>query len=126
MIELLKTASLIVGFNHVRFDYEVLRPYSDANLRALPNLDILLHVQAALGHRLSLDQLAECTLGAKKSGSGLDAVRWFREGRMDLIEQYCREDVRITRDLYAFGRENGHLLYRPRSGPSVARIPVNW
>jgi DEAD/DEAH box helicase domain-containing protein len=56
---------------------------------------------------------------------GLEAVRWFREGRMDLLEQYCCEDVRITRDLYRFGLENGFLLYRRKDG-QVARIPVEW
>jgi DEAD/DEAH box helicase domain-containing protein len=125
LVELLKGADLVVGFNHVRFDYEVLSAYTRARLRALPNLDILLHVQAALGFRLKLDHLAEFTLGRKKSGDGLDSVRWFREGRMDLIERYCRDDVEITRDLYRFGLEHGHLLYR-REGRGVSEIAVDW
>ncbi|MBM3303395.1 MAG: ribonuclease H-like domain-containing protein, partial [Deltaproteobacteria bacterium] len=125
LIELLKEASLIVGFNQIRFDYEVLRPYTKDDLRALPNLDIFQHVQAALGHRLSLNQLAECTLGTAKSGSGLDAARWFREGRMDLVEQYCRDDVRITRDLYFYGVGKGFLLYR-RKNSRIGKIPVDW
>ena len=125
LIELLKGADLVVGFNHVRFDYEVLSAYSPERLKALPNLDILLHVQAALGFRLKLDHLAEFTLGRKKSGHGLDAARWFREGKMDLIERYCRDDVAITRDLYRFGLEKGFLLYR-REGQGVSKIPVDW
>ena len=125
LIELLKGADLVVGFNHVRFDYEVLSAYSPERLSALPNLDILLHVQAALGFRLKLDHLAEFTLGRKKSGHGLDAARWFREGKMDLIERYCRDDVAITRDLYRFGLEKGFLLYR-REGQGVSKIPVDW
>ena len=44
---------------------------------------------------------------------------------MDLLEEYCRDDVRITRDLYRFGCENGYLLYRRKNG-QVARIPVTW
>jgi DEAD/DEAH box helicase domain-containing protein len=125
LIALLRQASLIVGFNHVRFDYEVLRPYTNENLRALPNLDIFEHVEAALGHRLSLGQLAQYTLGATKSGSGLDAARWFREGRMDLLEQYCRDDVRITRDLYLYGVEKKFLLYKRRTS-RIGKIPVDW
>ncbi|MDQ7785191.1 MAG: DUF1998 domain-containing protein [Desulfomonilaceae bacterium] len=125
LIQLLKQSELIVGFNQMRFDYEVLAAYTDEDLRALPNLDILLAVQARLGHRLSLDQLAAVTLGEKKSGSGLQAAAWFRQGRMDLLEQYCKDDVRITRDLYLYGLEKGHLLYRPK-GRGVARIPVDW
>ncbi|MGO9569204.1 MAG: DEAD/DEAH box helicase [Desulfomonilaceae bacterium] len=125
LIKLLKGADLVVGFNHVGFDYEVLSAYSSERLRALPNLDILLHVKASLGFRLKLDHLAEITLGRKKSGHGLDAARWFREGKMDLIEQYCRDDVAITRDLYRFGLEKGFLLYR-REGRGVSQIPVDW
>jgi DEAD/DEAH box helicase domain-containing protein len=95
------------------------------NLRALPNLDILVDVQSELGHRLSLDQLAATTLGEKKSGSGLQAAEWFREGKMELLEQYCKDDVRITRDLYRYGLEKGHLLYKPR-GRKVAKVQVDW
>lgn len=125
LIELLKSADLVVGFNQMRFDYEVLSAYTKENLRALPNLDILLKIHQTLGHRLNLDHLAENTLGIRKSGHGLEAVKWFREGRMDLIEKYCRDDVQITRDLYRFGVENGYLLYRPVGSP-VTKIAVRW
>ena len=125
LIDLLKSADLVVGFNQIRFDYEVLSAYTREDLRALPNLDILADIAEVLGFRLALDHLAQSTLGRKKTGMGLEAVLWFREGRMDLLEQYCCEDVRITRDLYQFGLENGFLLYR-RKGGQVARIPVEW
>lgn len=125
LIALLKRADLVVGFNQMRFDYEVLRAYSSENLRALPNLDMLVEVHNHLGFRLSLDHLGEVTLGRKKTGHGLDAIKWFREGRMDLLEAYCKEDVAITRDLYRFGLQNGVLLYRARTG-KVSEIPVNW
>jgi DEAD/DEAH box helicase domain-containing protein len=125
LIALLKSAELVVGFNQLRFDYEVLRPYTAEDLRALPNLDILAALQTILGYRLSLNHLAEFTLSTKKSGSGLDAAQWFREGRLDLIERYCRDDVRITRDLYRFGVDNGFLRYRQKNG-EITRVQVNW
>jgi DEAD/DEAH box helicase domain-containing protein len=125
LIDLLKEADLVVGFNHIRFDYAVLKAYSAENLKALPNLDICTEVSRTLGFRLSLDHLARFTLEKGKSGDGLDAVRWFREGRMDLLEEYCREDVIITRDLYLFGLYNGYLNYRRKNG-RAARIPVEW
>jgi len=126
LISLLKTSDLVVGFNQMRFDYEVLRAYSDENLRSLPNLDILQEVQAALGYRLNLDHLAEFTLGCKKKGSGLDAIKWFREGNMDLLEMYCKEDVDITRKLYRHGLENGFLLYQAKNRKTATKIKVNW
>ncbi len=125
LVDLLKSSDLVVGFNQIGFDYQVLSAYTSENLRALPNLDMLTEVQKVLGFRLKLQHLAEVTLGAGKSGDGLDAVKWFREGRMDLIEKYCRDDVRITRDVYLYGLEKGYLLYKTKRG-IVTRIPVEW
>jgi hypothetical protein len=125
LIEMLKAADLVVGFNQMGFDYEVLAAYTRENLRALPNLDILAVVKEVLGFRLALDHLAQFTLGKKKSGDGTMAATWFREGKMDLLQQYCQDDVAITRDLYEFGKENGFLRYQ-RKGGTVAKVSVNW
>ncbi len=125
LAQVLRQAELVVGFNHIRFDYEVLRAYSDERFTDLPNLDILVDVHEALGFRLGLNHLAAHTLGESKSGVGTDAVTWFREGRMDLLEQYCRDDVRITRDLFYYGMEHGHLMYKTKRG-SLSRVPVSW
>ena len=116
LIDHLKTLDLVIGFNSKRFDYKVLNGYSDFDFMQLPAFDILEAVKDRLGFRLSLDRIAEATLGQSKSGSGLDALRWWQEGRMDLIIEYCRKDVLITRDLYLFARKNGYLLYREREG----------
>lgn len=109
----------------MRFDYEVLSAYTSENLRALPNLDILQCVESSLGFRLPLDHLSEVTLGRNKSGHGTEAVTWFREGRLDLIEKYCRDDVCLTRDLYTYGLEKGYLLYK-RKDRRICQIPMNW
>lgn len=124
LIEKLMSADLVVGFNHVSFDYSVLSAYTSQNLRELNNLDLMVDAKNRLGFRLSLNHFAEHTLGLNKSGSGLDAARWFKEGRMDLIEKYCRDDVKITRDLYEFGRDRGYVKYM-RKG-KVSRLKVNW
>ncbi len=125
LIDLLCRADLVVGFNQLRFDYEVLKAYTDVNLQRLPNLDILQEIEKTLGFRLKLDSLAEHTLGRQKSGHGVEAVQWFREGRLDLLEQYCTDDVSITRDLYLFGREHGFLLYKGKDR-TIARVRVDW
>ncbi|MGC8604786.1 MAG: Zn-binding domain-containing protein, partial [Desulfomonilaceae bacterium] len=125
LVHLLKSANLVVGFNHIKFDYEVLSAYTQENLRNGRNLDILIEIQKKIGHRLSLNHLAQFTLGREKSGSGTDAPIWFQQGRFDLLEKYCRDDVAITRDLYQFGVENGYLLYQKRDG-QILKIPVSW
>ncbi len=125
LIAHLRRVNLVVGFNLKRFDYKVLTYYSDLDFSQLPTLDMLQVVHKQLGFRLSLDHLANATLGARKSADGLMALKWWREGRLGQIIDYCREDVRITRDLYLFGKANGHLLFRSKQ-EEVMRVPVHW
>lgn len=119
----LQEFDIVVGFNNKRFDNRVLAGYSAENLHALPNLDLLEEVQNQLGYRLKLDTLASATLGVGKSGDGLDALRWYKEGRMDLIRKYCRKDVEITRMLFLHALEHGFLLFRNKGGQTV-RLPL--
>lgn len=121
----LKAADLVVGFNVLRFDYEVLRAYTDERLDHLPTVDMLDHIYRQLGFRLSLEALASATLGISKSADGLQAVRWYREGRIQEVLDYCQQDVEVTRRLYEYGRQNKHLKYRDRNY-RLRQIPVNW
>ncbi|HDQ40151.1 MAG TPA: DEAD/DEAH box helicase [Desulfonatronum sp.] len=125
MAERLAGFDLVVGFNLLGFDYRVLRGCLEFDFFALPTLDILKVVHDRLGYRLSLDHLARHTLGIQKSGQGLDALRWWKAGRMDQIIAYCRDDVAITRDLYLHGRDKGHLLFQNKARKLV-RLPVDW
>ncbi|NJB67959.1 DEAD/DEAH box helicase domain-containing protein [Desulfobaculum xiamenense] len=125
LIDDLRAVPLVVGFNIRRFDYEVLSGYSDFDFRSLPTVDMLEHVHRRLGYRLSLDHLARATLGAQKSADGLKALEWWKQGRIDDIIAYCTQDVAVTRDLYAFGRDNGYLLFTNKAGNAV-RLPVDW
>jgi DEAD/DEAH box helicase domain-containing protein len=108
----LQAADLVVGFNVLRFDYKVLRPYTSVDLLGLPTLDMLDHIHRRLGFRVSLDALAVATLGTSKSADGIQAVRWYREGRIDEVLAYCEQDVAVTRDLYEYGQRNKHLRFR--------------
>lgn len=125
LIEHMKKLDLIVGFNIIRFDYHVLKGYSDFDFWRLPTLDILDMVRKKLGYRLSLDHLAKATLGEEKSASGLMALKWWKEGRMDLIENYCRKDVEITERLFRFGVEEKYLLFNNKAGDLV-RVQVDF
>jgi DEAD/DEAH box helicase domain-containing protein len=116
---------LVVGFNLLRFDYQVLSPYLPAGWRRPVTLDILEQVHHSLGYRRSLAHLATETLGATKSADGLQALRWWRQGRREEVAAYCRQDVALTRDLYLYGRENGYLLYRDPEGRKM-QVPVDF
>lgn len=121
----LKTYDMVIGFNIKRFDYAVLKGLSDYNFSDLPTLDLLEHIYRRLGYRLSLDHLAQTTLDERKSADGLKALQWWKEGKIKEIIQYCRMDVRITRDLYLHGRDRGYLLFKNKAGNTV-RLPVDW
>ena len=125
LIQRLRQAERVVGFNIKRFDYRVLSGYSDFDFFSLPTLDLLANIHERLGYRLSLQRLATATLGAKKTADGLQALRWWRQGRIDEIVAYCREDVRLTRDLYRHGRDKGYLLFDNKAGQRV-RVPVDF
>jgi len=121
-----KKADLIVGFNVNKFDYKVLSAYTNINLWELPTFDILEDVHRKLGFRLGLDNLAKETVNQGKSADGLKAVEWFRQGDMESIIKYCRQDVAATRDLFYYGLEKGHLMYRSKKGNKRARFDIDW
>ncbi|MCM0755431.1 DEAD/DEAH box helicase [Desulfovibrio aminophilus] len=125
MAEFLRGFDLVVGFNVRRFDYSVLQGVTPFPFHSLPTLDMLEKVHQRLGYRLKLDNLAQATLGAGKSADGLMALKWWKEGRLDLITEYCRQDVAVTRDLYLHGRDNGFVLFQNKARQKV-RLPVEW
>jgi len=125
LIRTLREADLVVGFNVRRFDYRVLSAYTAEDLERIPTFDLLEDIQRRLGFRLSLDHLTARTLGEHKLADGLQAVAWFKEGRMRELEEYCRKDVELTRRLFEYGLEKGFLLYETRDG-KVVRLPVDW
>ena len=128
LVEKLKTADLVVGFNVAKFDYGVLQPYAtkmDFDLEEITTFDMLIDINKKLGHRLSLNHLAENTLNAKKSADGLVSLQWYKEGKIDKIIEYCKQDVEITRDLFLYGESHGYVKYSTRSG--VAKdLQVDW
>ena len=123
LIAELNAADLVVGFNVISFDYAVLRAYGPLNPGR--TVDMLDHIYRRLGFRISLDSLAKATLGVNKSADGLQAVRWYKEGRIQEILDYCQQDVEITRQLYEYGQQNKHLKYQDRNY-RLQMVPVSW
>ncbi len=123
LIAHLQSLDLVVGFNNRRFDNRVLSAYTDIDLSQLPTLDLLEEVHRQLGYRLSLNRLAVHTLGTEKSADGLQALKWYKEGRIDLIQHYCKKDVEITRNLLYHGLEQGFFLFANKAKQKV-RLPL--
>jgi DEAD/DEAH box helicase domain-containing protein len=109
---ILEQADLLVGFNSDHFDIPILNKYYAGDLTKIKSIDLLKEVKAVLNRRLRLDNLAEATLGKRKSGNGLEAVKWWEQGLVEKVKAYCLDDVRITKELYDYARKNGALKYR--------------
>jgi DEAD/DEAH box helicase domain-containing protein len=125
MIEALKKADLVVGFNIKKFDFFVLKGYTSFDFNRIHSFDILEDIHKRLGYRISLGHLAEATLKKEKSGNGLLSVQWFREGNINRVIEYCKRDVEITRELFLFGMKNQYLIFEKKE-TGLVRIPVNW
>ena len=125
LVEKLRTADMVVGFNVIGFDYVVLQPYASFDLREIPTFDILIDVRKKLGFRLSLNHLAQQTLNSEKSADGLLSLKWWKEGKIDQIIEYCIKDVQITRDLFLFGVKNGYVEYLSKNH-DMQKLEVDW
>ena len=109
---ILQTADQIIGYNIKDFDFEVIQPYLNFNISEIPYLDLLVEIEKVLNHRIKLELVAQGTLGSGKSGSGLEALLYYKNGRMDLLKKYCTDDVKITKQIYDYALKNGKVLYK--------------
>jgi DEAD/DEAH box helicase domain-containing protein len=126
LIDELKSADPVIGFNIFNFDYEVLRPYApNVNFRAIHSTDMLQDIYRALNFRVSLDSIARATLGINKTANGAKSVEWFKIGELDKVAEYCKADVDITRQIYEFGRDQGYVQYYSKLG-SKLKVAVDW
>lgn len=125
LIRDLQRADLVVGFNHLRFDYEVLHGYTSFDLTQLPTLDLMVDLQNKLNHRLSLDSIATATFGVEKTAEGLQAIRWFKDGRFLEIAEYCCYDVKLTKLVHEYGVHHRQIHYANRFGKKMA-VAVSW
>ena len=126
-------ADLVVGWNHVQFDYPVLQPYVFHTLAEQTiNLDMMLDMETRLGFRLKLDSVASASLGTGKSADGLDALRWWQEHKktgdfapLRKIAEYCAFDVKVTKCVHEYALAHGMLKYDDRNGRTM-EIAVDW
>jgi DEAD/DEAH box helicase domain-containing protein len=126
-------ADLVVGWNHVQFDYPVLQPYVFHTLADQTiNLDMMLDLETRLGFRLKLDSVASASLGTGKSADGLDALRWWQEHKktgdfapLRRIAEYCAFDVKVTKCVHEYALAHGMLKYDDRNGRTM-EIAVDW
>lgn len=125
LVDRLKAAELVIGFNVIGFDYKVLSRYTTFDFSPLPTFDLLVHVKNTLRHRVSLDSLAQATLGTSKTGDGLEAIKWFEEGEFEKIIRYCSSDVSITEDLFNYALDHNQLLFNDKWKPGAKVVDTS-
>ena len=124
---ILESADMIIGYNSDHFDIPLLNKYYSGDLTKIKSLDILKEIKKSYGRRMKLDQIAEGTFGIHKSGNGLEAVKWWRDGEYEKVIKYCTDDVKITKDVYEYARANNKLIFK--EGGELITIPLdtkNW
>lgn len=112
----LERADRVIGYNLIGFDYPCLQTYYTGDISKLPTVDLLYEIDKRLGFRIKLDDVAQATLGVGKSGHGLMAVEYWRNGELDKLAEYCLQDVKITRDVYEYALQNGFVSFNNRQG----------
>jgi hypothetical protein len=126
LVQQLLRADLVVGFNIVNFDYEVLMGYTVLDLPGqLRSLDLLVEVEKTLGNKLRLDNIAQATLGLGKTGDGVDAIKWWREKRLMEVAEYCCFDVKVTQLVHEHGLEHRELFYTDKFSRKQ-RVEIAW
>ncbi len=108
---ILSRAKILIGFNSDHFDIPLLNKYYPGDLTKVKSLDILKEIKNNFGRRMKLDQVAEGTLGIKKSGFGLQATEWWKRGEFEKVIKYCLDDVRITKEIYEYALKNRELKF---------------
>ncbi len=120
---ILEETDLLIGYNSDHFDIPLLDKYYPGELTAIASLDLLKEIKKSLGRSIRLDNVAEATIGVGKSGHGLQAIEWWRAGEIDKIEKYCRDDVKVTKDVYEYALKHQKLKYKDLL--DIAEIPLD-
>jgi len=120
---ILEKTDLLIGYNSNHFDIPLLNKYYPGDLTHIPSLDLLVEIKRAYGRSLRLDAVASGTLGIGKSGNGLDAIVWWKNGEIDKIAKYCKQDVRVTKEVYEYALKHGALKVKDITG--VQEFPID-
>lgn len=110
--KILEQADILVGYNSDHFDIPLLNKYYPGDLTKMKSLDLLKEIYDVLGRRIKLDDIAAGTLGEGKSSHGLQAVKWWREGKVEEVRKYCLKDVEITKRVFDYAMKNKSLKYK--------------
>ena len=106
LVDHLQQADLVVGFNLINFDYEVLMGYTVMDLaHSVPTLDLMVDLE--------------------KGSDTASGWRPWRQGRKLEVARYCCFDVKVTRLVHEHGMAHGEVFFTDRLGRKQ-RVAVDW
>ncbi len=120
----LENASYIIGYNVKSFDIAVLQGYYPGQVEHFSSFDILEDIREKIGRRLALNDIIYATLGKKKTGHGLMAIDYYKEGKWEELKKYCLDDVMLTKELFDYGVKNKEIQFLNEKGKVT--IKVDW
>ncbi|MGB8815755.1 MAG: ribonuclease H-like domain-containing protein [Minisyncoccia bacterium] len=126
---IIEKADVLIGYNSDHFDIPLLGKYYSGDLTKIKSVDIMKDIKKSLGRRIKLDTIAEATLGKNKIGHGIEATIWWKNGEYEKVIEYCKEDVKITKEIYEYALKNGILKYKDKDGGEIKEIKIdtsNW
>lgn len=121
----LEQADALVGYNSDHFDIPLLDTYYHGNLTHIKSIDIMKTIEEALGRRIGLDAVAEATLNESKSGHGLQATTWWKQGKIEKIRTYCLDDVKVTKKLFDYIQENEHIKFKDHRSGDIRTVELD-
>lgn len=124
LFRLFENASYLVGYNINGFDLPVLQAYYPGDITAFKTFDILDDIKNIIGRRIALNDVVHATFGKKKSGHGLMAIDYYKEGKWDELKAYCTDDTMLTKELFDFGIRHNEIYYLNENGK--VPITVKW
>lgn len=127
----LNEADILVGFNHISFDNNLIK----ANGFEIPTdmrlYDILVEMWSAVGlgpdfmfpHHagFSLDQTCKVNGIGEKTGTGANAAVLWQRGHYEEVIDYCLHDVALTLNLLRNIQENDGWILNPKT---KIKLPV--
>jgi len=102
LVDMLFSSDIVIGYNTRNFDYKVLSHYDDRfevsdNVKTFDILNDLLKKHIGDNFRISLHNLVQNNInGIGKKTPSDKMPLYFREGKVDLVIEHCKEDVHWT------------------------------
>jgi DEAD/DEAH box helicase domain-containing protein len=91
----------------------------------LRSLDLCVELERSAGHRPKLEDVAMATLQTGKTAQGIQAIQWWREGKLLDLARYCCNDVKVTRLVHEYGIQRAEVKFYD-GNRRIRNTPVKW